>query len=291
MWQRVFQARVAGSIPAAVTKKVIAAESVLAAAGFSARQPNQDERQRMSKRKLNQVLAIEKGVKKRTYDATTEMHKAGQVAALFQGHSKTYEPVAEDGVKQAPQSQKVQKNAEEMFVEAKRSLSELFDVTATKDWGNQKASANLVVDGKSILENVPATYLLFLDKQLSDIRDLVGKMTELDGAVAWTKDQNTGLFNSPTIQTQTTAKVQKPIVLYGATDKHPAQTQLITEDQVIGHWYTVKHSGALPAPRKKALLERIQKLLDAVKHALEEANMTQVEEKQTGEAVLGYIFG
>jgi len=77
-------------------------------------------------KKMNQVLAVEKGVKVRTYSALTEMHKAAQVAALFQGFSKTYTPLAEDGHPQAPQTQKVQKNAEEMFAEAQKSLVDLW---------------------------------------------------------------------------------------------------------------------------------------------------------------------
>ena len=243
----------------------------------------------MSK-KLNQVLAVEKAVKQRTYSSLTEMHKAAQVAALFQGFSKTYDPVAEDGMTQPPQSQKVQKNAEEMFAEARKSLTELFDVTATKDWGNQQAKADLVVDGKVVLSNVPATYLLFLDKQLSNLLTLVGKCTELDPSMDWSKDPNSGLFKSSPVKSQTTQKVQEAIVKYPATDKHPAQTEMITKDVVVGHWTTIKQSGALPTPRKKELLTRIQKLLDAVKVALEDANMTRVEDQKTGDAVLGYIF-
>jgi hypothetical protein len=242
-------------------------------------------------RQLNKILAVEKGVKVRTYSALTEMHKAAQVAALFQGFTKTYEPVAENGLPQAPQAQKVQKNAEEMFAEAQKALVDLFDVTATKDWGNQLAKADLVVDGTVILKDVPATYLLFLDKQLSDLRTLIGSTTELDGSVDWSKDPSTGLFKSPAIQTQTTTKVQEALVKYPATDKHPAQTEMITIDRVVGHWFNVKQSGALPTPRKKELLGRVQKLLDSVKTALEDANMTRVEDQKTGNAVLGYIFG
>lgn len=241
--------------------------------------------------KLNQVLAVEKAVKVRTYSATNEMHKALQTAALFQGFSKTYEPVNAEGLPRHPESQRVQKNAEEMFAEARKMLTELFDVTATKDWGNQQAKADLIVDGKVILKDVPATYFLFLDKQLSDLRDMVTKATELDPAVDWQPDPNSGLFKSNVVQTQTTAKVQRALLMAPATDKHPAQTQLITEDQVIGHWFTTKQSGAMPAPRKKALLVRIQKLLDAVKVALEEANSTQVAHQKTGDAIFGYIFG
>lgn len=243
----------------------------------------------MSK-KLSQVLAVEKGVKVRTYAAVNEMHKAAQTAALFNGQSRTYEPIADGGVPQPAQNQKVQRNAEEMFAEAQKILVDLFDVTATKDWGNQNAKADLVVDGQKLLSDVPATYFLFLDKQLSDLRDMVSKCTELDAAVDWTKDPNSGLFKSTPIQTQTTQKVQEALVKYPATDKHPAQTEMITVDRVVGQWTTVKQSGALPVPRKKQLLDRIQKLLDAVKIALEDANSTSVDNKHAGASVLGYIF-
>lgn len=241
-------------------------------------------------RKLNQVLAVEKGVKQRTYATTTELHKVGQQPALFNGFSKSYRPLEDGGIAQPPQSQKVAFNADDIFGTVQKGLAELFDVTATKDWGNQSAKADIVVDGQTILTGVPATYLLFLDKQLSDLRDLIGKMAELDPAVDWSRDPSSGLYRSAEVKSHTTAKVQKPIVLYDATDKHPAQTQLITQDVIVGEWTTVKQSGALPATRKKLLLERVQKLLDAVKVSLEEANMTKVEDQKTGNAVLGYIF-
>ena len=242
-------------------------------------------------RKLNQVLAVEKGVKQRTYATMTELHKVGQQPTLFNGFTKAYHALSDDAPTQPPQNQKVAYNVDDIFATVQKSLTELFDVTATKDWGNKSAKANLEVDGVTILPDVPATYLLFLDKQLSDVRDLIGKMSELDPATDWAKDAASGLNRSGEVKTNTTTKVQKAIVLYDATDKHPAQTQLITQDVVVGEWTTVKQSGALAPTRKKLLLERVQKLLDAVKVALEEANMTKVEDQKAGAAVLSFIFG
>lgn len=241
-------------------------------------------------RKLNQILAIEKGVKKRTADTITELHRVSANGAVFSGITKTYEVLKEGNLPQPPQSMKVQRIAEEMFDEAKKALTELFDVTATKDWGNQLAKADLVVDGQAILKGVPATYLLFLDKQLSDLRDLIGKCATLDESVDWSADPNSGLFRSAPVKSHTTNKVQEPIVVVPATEHHPAQVQVMTRDVVVGEWTTVRHSGALPLPRKKLLLERVQKLLDAVKVALEAANMTEVENQRVGANVLDYIF-
>ena len=92
------------------------------------------------------------------------------------------------------------------------------------------------------------------------------------------------------MQTQKTKKEQRPIVLYHATEHHPAQTQLITEDVVIGHWTTTKWSGAIPRPRKRALLERIVKLEEAVKFARERANSIDATEAHAGRRILDFIF-
>lgn len=89
--------------------------------------------------------------------------------------------------------------------------------------------------------------------------------------------------------TTKTKKEQRPIVLYDATDKHPAQTQLITEDVSIGTWKTVKQSGAIPVPRKKVLLERVDKLLKAVLVAREQANSVEATDECVGAAIMGYL--
>ena len=242
-------------------------------------------------KKLNQVLAIEKGIKARSYSTISALHNATQKADLLNGHEKVYEPLVDNERQQIPpQSQRVQMNSTEVFAEAKRTLAELFDVTATKDWGNQTAKADLEVDGKTLLQNVPATYLLFLDKQLLDLRTFVEKFVELDPSVDWKVDDTTGLFKGPQTFQMRTEKRQGVLTLAQATDKFPAQAQVITEDVTIGKWSTVRFSGALPVPQKKAMIERIEKLHRGVKQALEAANMTEVTMQSTGDTVLGYIF-
>lgn len=242
-------------------------------------------------RKMNQVLAVEKGIKQRVYERVTELHKVSMKAELLNGFTKTYERVNEDSQEQAPQAQRVQFDIGSIFAEVRAQMTEHFDVTATKDWGNVLAKADVVVEGKTLLTGVPATHLLFLDKQLSDLHKLISSVVELDPSVDWDKDVNTGRFRSRPQSTQRTEKKQKPLVLFPATDKHPAQTQLITEDIVVGNWQTVRHSGAIPAPEKKAIVARVEKLMHAVKSALEQANMVAVEDQKTGDAVFGFIFG
>lgn len=242
-------------------------------------------------RKLNQVLAVEKGIKTRVNETLTNLHRVTQKAELLNGFTKTYQPVQESGKVLPPESQKVQVNASEAFKDVTKALTELFDVTATKDFANCDAKADVKVNGTVLLAKVPSTYLLFLDKQLTDLNTFVSKVAELDNSVDWTKDTSSGLYKSEAVKTHRTEKVQRAIVLYDATEHHPAQTQLITEDQLVGHWTTVRLSGALPRPEKVAILERIKTLHQAVKEALEVANTTQAPDTSMGAAVLSYIFG
>lgn len=240
--------------------------------------------------KLNQIVAIEKSVKSRVYGDFTELHKASQKADLFTGFSKNYRKRDEEGEEYPPEQKRVQLEAGETLNQVAKLLTELFDVTATKDFANCTAFADVVVDGQILIEQAPVPFLLFLEKQLTDLHTFVDKMPTLDPADDWIGDPNSGLYKTASIATQRTKKVQRPVVLYEATEKHPAQTQLITEDVVVGYWDTVKQSGALPIPRKRQLLDRIEKLSQAVKFAREQANDSEAPEKSVGASVFGYLF-
>src|SRR5581483_3139676 len=130
--------------------------------------------------KLNQVIAIEKGTKSRSLQELTEAHHALQKPALLSGISRTYRPKDEEGEQLPPESTKVQLKAEEVIRRTTESLTKLFDVTATKDWTNARARADVVVDGVTLLSAVPVTYLLFIEKQLVDLHTFIKKLPILD---------------------------------------------------------------------------------------------------------------
>ena len=96
--------------------------------------------------------------------------------------------------------------------------------------------------------------------------------------------------SSPSPPSARTKKVPKPIMLAPATDKHPAQTQLITVDEYVGDWELVKHSGAVPADDRRSLVRNIEKLQRAVKYAREQANMTDAPPVEAGETILGWLL-
>ncbi|MFG1699073.1 hypothetical protein [Nonomuraea sp. NPDC049309] len=240
--------------------------------------------------KLNQILAVEKGVKSDVQRKVTDAYSRIQKAPLLSGLSRTYQPIDDEGEQLPPESTRVQVQAEEVLKDVGTALTRLFDVTATKDWANCEAKADVVVDGEVLLENVPVTYLLFLEKQLGEVYAFVSKLPTLDPAETWTRDEATDTWRTEPVKTTRTKKVPRNHVLAEATDKHPAQVQVYNEDVVVGYWTKIAFSGAMPQRRVNELLARVQKLQDAVKYAREEANGTEVVDRKIGDKVFAYLF-
>lgn len=105
--------------------------------------------------KLNQVLAIEKGIKTRVYAQVTDLHKATQKPMLMNGFEKKYQRKDEEAENYPPESQKVQFQHKDVVEQISAALAELFDITATKDFANCLTKADVVVDGEVLLREVP----------------------------------------------------------------------------------------------------------------------------------------
>ncbi|WEH42374.1 hypothetical protein OG233_24200 [Streptomyces sp. NBC_01218] len=241
--------------------------------------------------KLNQIIAVEKGVKSKAHQDLTAAHHGLQKPGLLAGLSRTYQPKDEEGEQLPPESTLVQVKAEDVLRDTAAALTRLFDVTATKDWANCAARADVTVEGRVLVADAPVSYLLFLEKQLTDIGTFVRKLPVLDASEAWAQDPSTDAWKTEPVRTLRTKKVPRNHVKAEATEKHPAQVEVYYEDVPIGYWTTVKFSGALAARRVRELTERVEKLQQAVKYAREEANAAEVTDQRVGDAVFGYLFG
>ncbi len=240
--------------------------------------------------KLNQIIAAEKGRKSLTARAITDAYHAFQKAQLFGGLSRTYRPLDDEGEKLPPESTKVQLRAEEVLADAAKAFSGLFDLVLTKDQSNQVAKAPIMVDGVVIVDNVPVSTLLFLEKQLGDIATMIGKIPILDPAETWHYDSVADCWRADDVQTTRTKKIPRNHVVAKATEKHAEQVQVYNEDIVAGYWTKATFSGAMPASRVHELSERVIKLRDAVKYAREEANSIEIRQSEMGDAIFEYLL-
>jgi hypothetical protein len=244
----------------------------------------------MAQTQLNQIVALEKGVKARAHADFTAAHHQLQKTALLSGISRTYKPKDEEGEHLPPESTRVQVRVNEVMNDVRQALTRLFDVILTKDVANGVAKAPIVVDGTTIATDVPVTYLLFLEKQLADLLTFVTKIPVLDAAESWSFDEATDSYATAPSQTTRSKKVPRNHVKAEATEKHPAQVEMYFEDVLVGYWTTVKYSGALPQARISELKARVVKLAEAVKVAREAANSTPVVDQKIGDRVFDYLF-
>jgi len=240
--------------------------------------------------RLNQIVAVEQGIKSKARDAVTAFYHTAQKVALFSGINRTYTPKDDDGDRLPAESTKVQVTVPQLLKDAETALSRLFDVTATKEYANASATADVVVDGRTIVFDAPVPYLLFLEKQLVDIRTFVSKLPTLDQASEWVYDDNNDVYKTTPVQTVRTKKVPRNWVKAEATDKHPAQVEIFHEDVIVGTWTKVDTSGAIPVTRKNELLERVDTLAQAVKFAREQANEFEVTDETPAADIFHYLF-
>ncbi|WP_214110471.1 DUF7873 family protein [Acrocarpospora catenulata] len=240
--------------------------------------------------KLNQILAVEKGVKSDVQRKVNDANNLIQKAPLLSGISRTYQPIDDEGEQLPAESTRVQVQAEQVLVDIATAMTRLFDVTATKDVANCSAKADVKIDGDVLVPDVPVTYLLFLEKQLSELHTFVSRLPTLDPSETWSRDENTDSWRTEPVKTTRTKKVPRNHVLAAATDKHPAQVQVYNEDVVVGYWTKIGFSGALPQRRVNELLVRIVRLQEAVKYAREEANGTEITDQRVGETLFAYLL-
>jgi hypothetical protein len=240
--------------------------------------------------KLNQTIALEADAKKRASAAVSQAGSSLGKQPLLNGLSRTYQPLNEDGEQLPPESSRVQVNAADVLSAMQAELVRLFDLTATKDYANCLAKADVVVDGTTLVSQAPATFLLFLEKQLAELETFIRRLPTLDQGEKWIRDEALGTWATPAVETLRTKKLPRNHVKAEATKEHPAQVDVYYEDVAVGRWSLVRYSSAFPVPRVEELLGRLRTLQEAVKTAREEANMLTVEQQKVGEAILHHLF-
>lgn len=240
--------------------------------------------------KLNQIIALQAGKKSQAKETLTEAYQKVKKTELLTGLVRTYQPRDDGGEPQPDERKSVQLKVNELIANVSRDLVEMFDVVATQDWANATAKANVIVEGRTLVKDVPVTHLLFMEKQLVDLKTFIDALPVLDSAEEWDYKPETDCYVSTPSKTNRTKKVPRNHVKYEATKEHPAQVEMYMEDVWVGTWTTTKFSGAIPAADKNAMLDRVRKLADAVKSAREEANGIEVKSQKIGEAILSYLF-
>jgi hypothetical protein len=242
---------------------------------------------------LGQTVAVERGARQRIEKARTAIYHTITKHQLFSGFDRTHEPY-QDELQQPGEEQRVQENATELICSLRKLYTEVIDITATRDFGNMHAFADVAVDGEVLIERAPVHFLLWLENQLSDIYTNLRKFPAEDPKEEWRSGDSLppGMKRTATVDTPSTKMVPKHLLSTSESDRHPQQVLDKWQDHVrTGTWHKVSYTTALEPKLRDAMVDRVNSLRDAVKIAREKANQTGVEDIHIGAALVSYIFG
>jgi len=244
------------------------------------------------KNQLHQLLAIETDLKNKAKIIAEETISTFHTKSdHFDGVQKVFVKSLDDAQDIPPERKEIVTTVAKKIDYAKSDIIKSIDAMVSKEETNNsgEATAELEFDGK--VHTLSATSLLALTNQLVLIRAVYKSIPTLDPTKKWNKDDKAGkdIYETEPEVKFRTEKKQKPIVLYPATEKHPAQTQLAYEDVQVGKYETTYSSGRITPGQKADLINRVEELIVKVKKARAKANQVEIKNTKIGKDIFDYI--
>lgn len=220
----------------------------------------------------------------------------------FEGHEKTLEMFgterkAEGFTKHVEVANTVSGTLERMF----EHVARVIDFNLQTEAAKQSAVADVVIEDEvtgaktTIGTKLPSAFLLGLAVKLKEIRDVLNEIPTVPPGYTWTSQNSAdkpGLLRRNALEFRTKLEnVIKPLVLYPATDRHPAQVKELSEDVPVGKCTIVHYSGMLMPSDKRRLLGRVDAFIRAVKQARQRAHTVEAPPASIGESIQKFILG
>jgi len=246
--------------------------------------------------KLHEVLAVEgelEGAYKQIL-AETEKTFSGK-PGFFMGSEERYESFLDESAHDflPPEHQELTTTVPDKLSYMFNYVVRYVDAVLQKDASNQKAVADLVVDGVEIAKAVPATTLLGLESKLKQVRAVLLAMPTLPAGIRWMPDEQLGknVFRAEKpVEKVRTLKRKKFITVAEATTQHPAQVKEDVEEYNAGRKIKETWSGMVSSARKSEIIGNLDKLARAVKQARQRANCVDVENVKLGKKLVEFIM-
>jgi hypothetical protein len=212
---------------------------------------------------------------------------------LFDGVLKNYVSFDQNGEQIPLEKKELVTTVAEKLDYAKDAMIKAIDATISKEETNASgtAKAPLVLDDGTEFGTLSATSLIALEKYLVRIREVYKRIPTVDPARSWTKDatQARAIYVAPVETKFRSVEKLDVITKAAATDKFPAQTELVKNVVQVGKYETTYSTGRLQPIEKSNLLTKIDTLIQAVKQARQQANQAQVVNVKLGDKIFTYI--
>ena len=246
----------------------------------------------MGKNQLHSLLAVEQDLVQQSNNVLSEASSFFvKKSDHFDGLKKVYVSKEEGDDEVPPEGKEVVSTVKEQLDYVAESFVKAIDATISKEQTNSSGNAKADLKIGENTFSLSATALLSLEKNLTKYRDLCKTIPTLDETKAWVKDTSTDREIKKTEKQliYRTKKKRVPLVLYEATDRHPAQVQIQEIDAQVGQYEQTYYSGRIFSLDKSNLLAKIDSLLLDVKKAREEANQVEAIQVKIGRAIIEYF--
>lgn len=236
---------------------------------------------------LHEILAVEQEIKanaERARGQTVETFRTRQ--SHFTGIRRTFRPFAVDEQQGETGGERLEaethlvttvpEELDKMF----KTVGQAMDIGYRIDASNTEARADLIVDGETLAKDLPATFLLQLEKRLKEIRIVLKEIPTFDPVRIWNSDAGADkkhVLRAEAVTTIRKQRARKYKVMYEATKEHPALIDIIEVDEPVGEIRAYEWTGMISPGRKTALLEQVDRLATAVKTARSRANSAPVD--------------
>ncbi len=253
-----------------------------------------------SKTKLHEILAVEKArtnqVKTLIEDTTRKFAKSMD---YFSGYLKSLKLIRDDPANAATEAAaREQRQLPTTVIETLKYVFKHWavaeDVLLQKSLSNQIAKADIVLaNGRVLASGVPVDELLGLEVRLEDLRKVFHAIptNRADTKYQASDDGRKGSWVACDADITTkTERTKEPFIKAPATDKHPAQVEVVEKDIVVGTFTNIKLSGAATTLQKARAIELIDDLIAAVKQARMRANTVEVVEGKIGATISEYLM-
>lgn len=248
--------------------------------------------------KLHALLAVEEKLKTTANKLTDESIRTFNKEQLFKGHTKrltmfgddeSNSAMEEEGYEHKELTTTVDENLKYLFT----SLARYWDAVYQKEATNQRAKADLVVNGKTLAKDVPATFLLGMEAKLRKLRDVLSAIHTLPPGIRWEKadDIKKGVYRAADkAVTMKTKREPKFEVITEATEHHPAQYEKVEVTSNVGKYETTNLCALLTPAELADRMKRLDDLIEGVVMARSKANGTEVNTDKIAYNMLDFVM-
>jgi hypothetical protein len=228
--------------------------------------------------RLSKALAAYRIAATRWHQVRDDAHKslkADPASPPWNGRLTQYEmiyAIDEENPQLPDEETEVSRVAEDVLADVRRTLAPYVDALITRDKGNQAAVADVVIDGVTVAENVPAVALIALENDFREIVTLAKEAPEAPRDESWEYDPARRLLRSKIASRLRQAKKRVSKVVVQPTQYQAAVIDAYNEDVPVARQKITKYHGGLLTEDKRELVDAAEKVFLAFQKAREEAN-------------------